>query len=145
MQISSSAFENGEKIPQIFTCDGQDISPHLLISDVPSEALSLALIMDDPDAPRGIWTHWIMWNIPPQTIDIPEGDFVEDTVEGINSSGSQGYSGPCPQDKTHRYFFNLYALDTVLDLGADADLEELTAEMQGHIITEAKFFGTYGR
>jgi Raf kinase inhibitor-like YbhB/YbcL family protein len=145
MQISSSAFENNEYIPQIFTCDGKNINPHLIFNDIPPETQTLALIMDDPDAPAGTFTHWIVWNIPSSVTNIPEGGYVESATEGINSAEDQGYTGPCPPNGTHRYFFTLYALDTSLDLPASADRNDLESDMEDHIIGEAKLMGLYQR
>lgn len=145
MQITSSAFENGEMIPKIFTCDGKNISPHLIISDVPPGSQSLALIMEDPDAVSGLFTHWLIWNMPPSTVDIPEGGFVEDAIEGLNSAGRQGYTGPCPPSGTHRYFFNLCALDITLDLNAANERDDLEAEIKDHIVDQAKLLGLYRR
>lgn len=145
MQLSSTAFENNERIPSIFTCEGRNINPHLAFNELPENTQSLALIMDDPDAVNGTFTHWLIWNIPPSTTDIAEGGYVENAVEGINSAGGQGYTGPCPPSGVHRYFFTLYALDTELDLPASADRDDLEAEMHEHIIAEAKLLGLYGR
>ena len=145
MEISSPAFEDGEMMPKIFTCDGKSINPHLIISATPENAQSLVLIMDDTDAPGGQFTHWVVWNIPPDTKDIPEGGFVEGSVEGINSAGRQGYTGPCPPSGAHRYFFNLYALDILLSLSADSERNELEAEMADHIISEARLMAKYQR
>lgn len=145
MQLSSSAFEEGGMIPSTFTCDGKNINPHLILNEAPSNTESLALIMDDPDAVNGVFTHWLVWNIPPSTIDIPEGGFVENAIEGTNSGGRQGYTGPCPPNGAHRYFFNLYALDTTLSLDAAAERDDLEAEMQDHIISQAKLMGIYSR
>ena len=123
MKLASKAFAHGESIPAKYTCDGENISPPLEISDVPSEARSLVLIMDDPDVPRniredGMWDHWVVFNIPPTIGDIPEASAPEGTP-GKGTSGDHGYFGPCPPDREHRYFFKLYALDATLDLPPD--------------------------
>src|SRR3990172_6846882 len=101
MKIKSSAFEENQLIPEIYTCEGDNINPPLEISGVPANAKSLALIMDDPDAPRGTFTHWLMWNIPPDTTKIQENDWVEGVEQGLNDGGELGYLGPCPPSGTH--------------------------------------------
>ena len=115
MKITSSAFQEGGNIPSKFTCDGSDTSPPLQITGVPSEAKSLVLIADDPDAPSGLFTHWLVWNIPPQTNSIAEGSAPKG-VQGTNDFGKSGYKGPCPPPGTHRYSFKIFALDRELDL-----------------------------
>ncbi len=139
----SSVFNNGDNIPKKYTCDGQDISPALKVNDVPATAKSLVLIVDDPDAPRGTWTHWTVWNIPPTTKDIPEGAKLG--VEGITDFGTIGYGGPCPPSGSHTYRFKLYALDKMLDLRRGASLSELEKEMNGHVIAQAELDGEYQR
>ncbi len=142
MKLSSSAFGDGKGIPPAHTCDGADSIPPLDIAEVPTIAKSLALVMDDPDAPRGVWDHWIVWNIPTTTKKItgqPEG------VPGTNSKGELTYHGPCPPSGTHRYFFKLYAIDSMLDLTAGSSKAELIRAMQGHIVGEAQLMGTYQR
>src|SRR5437667_12635326 len=114
MKITSSAFQEGASIPSKFTCDGSDTSPPLQIGDVPSGAKSLALIVDDPDAPSGLFTHWTVWNIPPETIVIGEGSTPKG-VQGTNDFGKSGYGGPCPLSGTRRYFFKAFVLDRELD------------------------------
>lgn len=145
MHITSSAFADGERMPRVHTCDAEDVSPALEFTDVPSGAASLVLIVDDPDAPVGTWTHWTAWNIPPDATGVPYGSAPKDAVEGSTSFGSSGYGGPCPPSGTHRYFFRLFALDTDLDLGPEADVRALRAAMQGHVIAEATLMGTYSR
>ena len=115
MKITSSAFQEGGNIPSKFTCDGSDTSPPLQITGIPSEAKSLVLIADDPDAPGGLFTHWLVWNIPPQTNSIAEGSAPKG-VQGTNDFGKSGYRGPCPPPGTHRYSFKIFALDRELDL-----------------------------
>jgi len=121
MKLSSSSFAEGENIPTKFTCQGEDISPELLISDVPPETKSLALILEDPDAPSGDWVHWIIWNIPPETIKIPENVGASFAVQGNTSAGKPNYGGPCPPSGSHRYIFKLYALSEMLDISATSD------------------------
>ncbi|MBW2969794.1 YbhB/YbcL family Raf kinase inhibitor-like protein [Candidatus Woesearchaeota archaeon] len=136
-----SAFEHKGQIPSEYTCDGQDKIPALEISEVPAEAKSLALIMDDPDAPMRTWDHWIQWNIPPNTKKIDK----DIGTPGKNSWGRTGYGGPCPPSGTHRYYFKLYALDTMLDLPAGSDKKALESAMKGHILKEAVLMGKYQR
>jgi len=142
--IFSSAFENGQNIPSKYTCDGEDMSPPLHIEGVPSEAKSLALIMDDPDAPSGMWVHWVRWNIPIETVDIGEGAEPMG-IPGNGSGGNTYYKGPCPPDGTHRYFFKLYALDAELSLHEGATKDELLMAMEGHVIDDAELMGLYSR
>ena len=131
-------------MPSEYTCDGDDLSPPLSISDVPSNAKSLALVMDDPDAPAGTWDHWVVFNIPAATKEIPKGTEPKGT-KGKNSWGRTGYGGPCPPSGTHRYFFKLYALDTALNLPEGAAKKELERAMQGHVVAQAELMGTYKR
>jgi Raf kinase inhibitor-like YbhB/YbcL family protein len=145
MIIESTAFENNGMIPAIFTCDGQDISPHLVISEVPEDAQSLALIVTDPDAPGGTWTHWIIWNIDKNTDEIQEGGIPEEATEGLNSGGGQGYQGPCPPSGVHHYIFKLYAIDTKLNLSSMSERQDLEQEISGHILEESELIGLYGR
>lgn len=149
MIISSPAFNNGESIPRKYSCDDQDISPELHFSDIPQNAKSLVLIVDDPDVPiqirlDGIWDHWLVWNIPPDTSTIMEGSKPSGVI-GINTSGKVGYQGPCPPDKEHRYFFKLYALDATLDLPDTADKKGIESAMEGHVIDKASLMGKYNR
>jgi Raf kinase inhibitor-like YbhB/YbcL family protein len=145
LRISSTAFENNGGIPVKFTCDGMDINPPLSIHDVPVGAKSLALIVDDPDAPRGMWVHWVVWNIDPGLTGIMEDSVPKGAALGMNDFRKHDYGGPCPPSGTHRYFFKLYALDTRLNIGADSDKSALEKAMQGHIISQAQIIGTYKR
>jgi len=144
MKITSSAFENNQLIPSKYTCDGENINPPLLISDVPTEAQSLVLIMDDPDAPMGTWVHWTLFNIDSKTIEIAEDSVPSGAIQGRTNSANN-YGGPCPPSGTHRYFFKLYALDTELDLTAEADKAQIEQVMQNHIIDQAELIGRYSR
>jgi Raf kinase inhibitor-like YbhB/YbcL family protein len=149
MKLSSSAFEESGKIPSKYTCDGDNINPPLKISDVPSTTKSLALIMEDPDVPKdlrpdGMWDHWVVFNIPPGTPEIPEGQEPPGT-HGVGTSGNQNYFGPCPPDREHRYFFKLFALDSELDLQKKATKPELEKAMEGHILEKAELMGRYER
>lgn len=150
MELKSSAFGYGQSIPVRYTCDGQDISPPLEWTDPPPGTQSFALIMDDPDAPVGVWDHWVLFNIPPETRSLPEGvppdpDLAQGGRHGRNSWKRLGYGGPCPPGGTHRYFFRLYALDTVLNLSSGATKKDVLRAMEGHILAQAELMGTYRR
>lgn len=140
MKLVSPAFTHNSLIPKKYTCQGEDISPPLTINDIPKGTVSMVLIIDDPDAPMGIWDHWLIWNIKPvQAIE-------EDSAPGIqgqNSWGRSDYGGPCPPSGTHRYFFKLYALDSKLDLKKGATKAELEASMKVHILEQAELIGLY--
>lgn len=148
MKLTSPVFENEGKIPSVYTCDGKNVSPPLAIEDVPIEAKSLALIMDDPDVPAhiredGMFDHWVLWNIPIDTKVIKEGEVIG--VTGSNTAGSVKYTGPCPPDREHRYFFKLYALDTELDLAEGSTKAMVEKAMEGHIIEQCELMGRYDR
>ncbi|MEW6532200.1 MAG: YbhB/YbcL family Raf kinase inhibitor-like protein [Thermodesulfobacteriota bacterium] len=152
VSVTSPAFQDGSMIPRTYTCDGEDISPPLEISSVPPGTKSLALINDDPDAPGGTWVHWVMYNIPPDTKKLPEqvprkARLPNGAFHGKTSWGGRklGYGGPCPPSGIHRYFFKVYALDTVLDLRPGATKDELLSEMKGHILGEGQLMGRYQR
>jgi len=145
MQLLSPDFENSETLPARFTCDGEGINPSLIIEDIPTSAETVALIVDDPDAVSGLFTHWLVWNIDPRTGEIGQAEVPAEAVEGTNSAGSIGYQLPCPPSGTHRYFFKAFALDTSLTLGSDSDREQLEAEMDGHILDQAELIGTYSK
>lgn len=144
MKISSSAFAEQESIPSKYTCDGSDTIPPMKFDGVPQGAASLVLIMDDPDAPRGTWDHWVVWNIPPRTTEVAEGKTPSGVV-GKNSWGKNAWGGPCPPDRQHRYFFKLYALDTKLELPASAGKADLEKAMKSHVLIEAQLVGVYDR
>ena len=145
LTISSPAFPHQAAIPVRYTCDGQDINPPLQIGTVPAGAKSLALVVDDPDAPVGTWDHWVIWNIPPQTGEIRENSLPSGAVPGLNSWKRNRYGGPCPPSGTHRYFFRLYALDSTLNLPSSATKAALEGAMRGHIIAQGELMGTYRR
>jgi Raf kinase inhibitor-like YbhB/YbcL family protein len=142
--LTSPAFENGERIPALYTCDGKNISPPLTISGVPSETKTLALILEDPDAPMGTWYHWIIFDINPNTERITEGE-EPIGIHGKGSGENMIYMGPCPPTGIHRYFFRLYALDTALALPEGVTNVEVEKAMDGHIVGESELMGTYGR
>ncbi len=143
MKITSSVFENNQMIPSIYTCDGSNISPPLEIHDVPEKAKSLAVVMEDPDAPGGVLTHWLIWNIDPQTLLIPEALIPEKAIRGTNSMGHMTYDGPCPPTGTHHYHFKVYALDDILELGPGSNRDALDKLIQDHIIDETEIIGLY--
>ncbi len=145
MQIKSSAFDHNAPIPSKYTCDGENISPPLTISDIPENTVSLAIIADDPDAPGGTWVHWVVWNIDPETSEIEEGQVPLHAIEGYTSFESNGYGGPCPPSGTHRYFFKVYALDTMLKLHPNSNKTILETAMKKHILDETRLIGTYSR
>ena len=144
MKLTSSVFMNNGTIPSEYTCDGSNISPHLMISEVPKSAKSLALIMDDPDAVVGTFVHWVAWNIPPDTEHLQKASEPR-AVLGKGGSGKLGYIGPCPPSGNHRYFFKLYALDTQLNLPQGSSKKDLENAMQGHIMEQTQLMGTYKR
>jgi hypothetical protein len=145
MKISSSAFQDNTAIPSKYTCDGQDINPPLKFDTVPSAAKSLALIVDDPDAPRATWVHWVVWNIDPKIGEIKENSVPAGAVQGLTDFKRNDYGGPCPPSGTHRYFFKLYALDTTLTLQSRSTKADLERAMQAHITEKAEIVGLYRR
>lgn len=148
MTLESSAFIEGETIPTKYTCDGEESSIPLVISGVPKDAQSLVLFLEDPDTSMGTFTHWVVFNIPPDTEEIlekmPKTSLTFGTA-GTNSAGTIEYIGPCPPSGVHRYIFTLYALDTILSQSAGAQRESIVEAMDGHMIAEARLTGTYGR
>ncbi len=150
MKLTSPAFDEGGMIPGKYTCDGTDLSPPLKWSAIPEETKSLALICDDPDAPMGTWVHWVYYDIPPSTQGVPENIGADDRpgiggVQGINDFRRIGYGGPCPPGGTHRYFFKLYALDTLLNLPPGATKKQLLKAMENHIVGQVQLMGKYSR
>jgi Raf kinase inhibitor-like YbhB/YbcL family protein len=143
ISITSPSFQAGGDIPARFTCDGTNVSPALQIGGVPNEAKSLVLIVDDPDAPRGLFTHWIIWNIDAKTTRVAENSAPTDGVQGTNDFGKRNYGGPCPPSGTHRYFFKIFALGTKLELKPGARRAELDAAMRGHVLAQGELMGRY--
>jgi Raf kinase inhibitor-like YbhB/YbcL family protein len=143
ISITSPSFQSGGDIPTKFTCNGTNVSPELQISSVPNEAKSLVLIVDDPDAPRGLFTHWIVWNIDPKTTRVAENGAPTAGVQGTNDFGKRIYGAPCPPSGTHRYFFKIFALDTKLELKPGARRAELDAAMRGHVLAQGELMGRY--
>ncbi len=147
-KLKSSAFKEGDLMPAKYTCDGDDVNPLLEVRNAPPEAVSLALVVDDPDASRGVpWDHWLVWNISPKTQYISEDNLPSDAAQGKNSWGKLRYGGPCPPKgkPAHHYVFTLYALDTMLALPAGGTKEELLREMEKHIIAHTSLVGMYAR
>ena len=145
LKLSSPAFQHNQMIPSKHTCDGADVNPPLVIENVPPEAKSLALIMDDPDAPAGTWVHWVVWNIDPGTHEIRENSAPSGAMQGINDFRKHNYGGPCPPSGTHRYFFKLYALDVTLTLGQNTAKAALERAMKGHVVVQSQLIGLYKR
>jgi len=148
-----SVFSNGGKIPSKYTCDGADVSPPLQINGISGEAKTIALIVDDPDAPAGVFTHWVIWNIPAEKIvsipeNLPKSPEIDEPVialQGKNNFGKIGYNGPCPPSGEHRYFFKVYVLDTELNLNPGITKDELLKAIEGHVIQYAELYGVYSR
>ena len=142
MKVESKAFLPNQPIPKKYSYKSDNISPNLKITDLPPNTKSLALIMDDPDAPHGTYVHWVTWNIPPDTHELADGIVL--SKKGLNHYGNLGYDGPCPPPgKSHRYYFKVYALNTLLELPEGSSKEELEKAMTGHIIKQAELMGTY--
>lgn len=149
MGITSSAFKDGQPIPPQYSCEGKNISPPLEWTGAPGNAASLALIVQDPDAPKGVWTHWIVFDLPADASGLPEdaASFVAvNARQGVNDFKHASYNGPCPPaGKAHRYFFKIFALDTKLDLPSGAALKDVETAMAKHILAEGQLMGTYQR
>jgi len=148
MKIFSPTFENESEIPCKYTCHGLDVNPELRFLSVPKEAKSLVLILEDPDVPRKFakgdsWVHWLVWNIDPSTRKVRENEKFLGAVEGVNTSGSIGYEGPCPPNRMRKYHFHLYALDTKLNLPSKSSKRDVVEAMQGHIVDRAELVGIY--
>lgn len=145
MKISSLVFKNNSPIPAQYTCDGQNINPPLEVSDVPPETTSLALIVDDPDAPGGTFLHWLVWDIDPNNSKIEENSLPNGAVEGKTSFGKIGYGGPCPPSGEHHYFFKIYALDVKMGLATGSNLRDVKKALEGHILATSDLIGKYQR
>ena len=158
MRLTSTAFEHGGSIPATYTCEGADRPPPLVVHDVPADAKSLALIVDDPDAPdpaapKRVWVHWVLYNLPASVDRLPEGagngartGSLAGALDALNDWNRAGYGGPCPPIGRHRYFFKLYALDTLLpNLGPRARKGDVEGAMTAHILAQAELVGTYER
>lgn len=150
IKLTSAAFAEGTMIPKRYTCDGENVSPALAWTPVPAVTKSLALICDDPDAPMGTWVHWVLFNIPKDTKELlanvpAQHSLPSRAIHGTNDFRKLGYGGPCPPSGTHRYFFNLYALDSKLELQPGVTKEELLKSMEGHVLAEGQLMGKYVR
>ena len=152
LQVTSPAFQQGGKIPKKYTCDGKDISPPLKLGSVPKGTKSIALIMDDPDAPGRTWIHWVLFNLPPDTKELPEAmpaksKLDKGAIHGQSSWGRRkiGYGGPCPPSGTHRYYFKVYALDKIIERNFRTSKVQLLKAMQDHILAWGELVGTYQR
>ena len=148
--VTSSAFKEGGMIPAKYTCDGNNSSPPLNWQQPPQGTKSFAQISDDPDAPVGTWVHWVMWNIPAETNQLPENvppkkELSDGSKQGITDFGRPGYGGPCPPSGTHRYYFKVYALDQMLDIPVTSTKQNLLEAMKGHILAEGMLMGKYKR
>lgn len=148
-ELTSPSFENGSPIPVDFSCKGRNVNPVLAWTEPPTGTKSFALIMDDPDAPSGIWVHWVIYDIPASARGLPEAvpadpALSDGSLQGVTSARSTGYHGPCPPSGTHRYFFKLFALDAILSL-PDADGKRLVTAMEGHILGSAELMGTFSK
>lgn len=145
IQITSSAFKEGDRIPRLYSCDDKNISPPISWTGVPSNTVTLAIIMDDPDTPSGTWVHWVLYNLPPDLTSLEQG-FSGKGTAGKNDFNRMGYGGPCPpKGSTHRYYIKIYALDTLLDLKAGASKAQVESLMRGHILAQGQLMGKYRR
>ncbi len=147
LNVISSAFGEGAMIPKKYTCDAQNVSPQIAWSGVPAGTKSIALICDDPDAPAGDWVHWVVYNMPASTMELPEGvqPLPAGSKRGTNDFRKSGYGGPCPPSGVHRYYFKIFALDTALSLGEGATKAQLLEAMEGHILAQGALMGRYKR
>ena len=151
MKLTSPAFQHGDVIPRDHTCEGADLSPPLTWAEIPVERRSLAIVCEDPDAPRGTWIHWVLYNLPAESAELSPGipqlpELPSGARQGRNDSGDIGYNGPCPPPgKPHRYYFRLYALDTMLNLPHGVSRAELDQAMADHIVAQATLMGMYQR
>ncbi len=145
LRVTSPAFENNKTIPSKYGCDGSNVNPPVKIENIPPEAKSLALVLDDKDAPRGTYVHWVLWNIDPSVRDIEENSVPEGAIQGMNDFRKNHYGGPCPPTRPHRYALIIYALDARLNLGPKSGKAELEKAIKGHIIAQGQLIGVYKR
>ncbi len=145
MEIKSSAFKDGESIPVKYTCEGPNVSPPLQFSEVSSEAKSLVLMIEDPDAEAKPWVHWLVFNIPPQSKGFEEGSVAQGAQEGLCNGNTFGYEGPCPPENEHTYLFKLSAVDKMLDIAPESDRKKVLKEIEGHVVEKAVLKGKYQR
>jgi Raf kinase inhibitor-like YbhB/YbcL family protein len=145
IQLTSSAFKDGDMLPRMYTCDDKNVSPPLAWSGIPNGTVGLAIIMDDPDAPSGTFVHWVLYNLSPELTSLDQG-MTGKGLDGKNDFNRLGYGGPCPpRGSTHRYFIKLYALDILLDLKTGASKSQVESLMRGHILAQGQLMGKYGR
>jgi Raf kinase inhibitor-like YbhB/YbcL family protein len=140
--VTSPAFKNNMLIPSKYTCDGDDVNPPLTVKGTPEGTKSMSLVVEDPDAPVGLWIHWLVWNIPPTST---VGEDTVPGVQGLNTWRRHAYGGPCPPSGTHRYFFKVYALDTNLDLAANSEKKDVEKAVQNHVLAQGELVGLYRR
>lgn len=150
IKVKSAVFDEGEPIPTRYTCSGVDVSPPLNWGPLPENTVSIAIICEDPDAPGGLWTHWVIFNLPADVENLTEHvmgreNLDNGAIQGLNDFGRVGYGGPCPPSGTHRYFYKVYALDVKLDLPARSTRKELLEAMDGHILDQGQIMGYYTR
>lgn len=145
IKITSTAFAEGAIIPSKYTCLGENINPPLLIKNIPRNTKSLALIVDDPDSPKGIFTHWILWNVDPKTTEIKENSVPKVAFSGTNDFGNTKYGGPCPGSGTHRYFFTVLALDIILELANGSNRKAFDKAIQQHIINQGQLMAKFAK
>lgn len=145
LKLTSRAFSPGGKIPKKYTCDGSNTSPPLHIDNSPKSAKSVVLIVEDPDAPGGTWTHWVLWNINPKTTEISENSMPPDAIAGTNDFANTRYGGPCPPAGMHRYYFKVYAVDIIISLPSSSKKAAVEKAMAGHIVAKSSLIGTYSR
>jgi Raf kinase inhibitor-like YbhB/YbcL family protein len=145
LAITCPAFKHNGFIPRQYTCDGKDVNPPLMIEGIPQGAKSLALIVDDPDAPVGVWVHWVLWNIDPKTKNIKENAVPPGALQGKSDFRKNIYGGPCPPSGNHRYFFKVYALDMIPTISQNSTKIDLEKAMKGHILAEGQIIGLYKR
>ncbi len=148
IKVTSNAFTDGAMIPAKYSCDGENASPHLKWENMPANAKTIAIIADDPDAPGGTWVHWLIFNLPANVKELPDGVAPEGNASAVARQGTNdfkkiGYGGPCPPSGVHRYFFKVYGLDTELSLNAGATKEDLMKAMEGHVVAEGQIVGKY--
>lgn len=143
MKLTSPVFKEGERVPTKYTCEGPNVNPPLTFEDVPQEAKSLVLMVEDPDAEAKPWVHWLVFNIAPHVTGFDENSYPEESTPGLCNGGTFGYEGPCPPTNEHTYDFKLYALDTMLDIPNESDRKVVLKKMEGHVLAEATLVGKY--
>ncbi|MBU0906804.1 MAG: YbhB/YbcL family Raf kinase inhibitor-like protein [Nanoarchaeota archaeon] len=145
LKLISPGFNNNDRIPQKYTCQGENISPPLEISGIPKRTKSLVLTLEDPDAPLKTWTHWIVYNLPPENISLAENSLPEEAMQGENSWEESNYGGPCPPSGEHHYILNLYALDKTLEFSRTPKKSDIESSMRNHVLDHAQLTGIYSK